>query len=130
MDGDCLDNREKITSAISSLITELEMMKKGIAGKDKSRLRQIPQTRARSTLQTSQDKFMSRALPPPSPSARSNTSAARSPFPVIKAFPSRRSFFRAGDGITSITGFLPGEDCVCTMRALQAMGAEIEVHSP
>jgi 3-phosphoshikimate 1-carboxyvinyltransferase len=33
------------------------------------------------------------------------------------------------DGTTTITGFLPGEDCLCTMRALQAMGCAIEVVS-
>jgi len=33
------------------------------------------------------------------------------------------------DGVTTITGFLPGEDCLCTMRALQAMGCVIEVMS-
>lgn len=33
------------------------------------------------------------------------------------------------DGTTTITGFLPGEDCLCTMRALQAMGCVIEVIS-
>jgi 3-phosphoshikimate 1-carboxyvinyltransferase len=33
------------------------------------------------------------------------------------------------DGVTTITGFLPGEDCLCTMRALQAMGCVIEVIS-
>jgi 3-phosphoshikimate 1-carboxyvinyltransferase len=33
------------------------------------------------------------------------------------------------DGTTTITGFLPGEDCLCTMRALQAMGCVIEVVS-
>jgi 3-phosphoshikimate 1-carboxyvinyltransferase len=33
------------------------------------------------------------------------------------------------DGTTTITGFLPGEDCLCTMRALQAMGCVIEVMS-
>ena len=33
------------------------------------------------------------------------------------------------DGTTTITGFLPGEDCLCTMRALQAMGCAIEVIS-
>jgi 3-phosphoshikimate 1-carboxyvinyltransferase len=33
------------------------------------------------------------------------------------------------DGVTKITGFLPGEDCLCTMRALQAMGCVIEVVS-
>jgi 3-phosphoshikimate 1-carboxyvinyltransferase len=33
------------------------------------------------------------------------------------------------DGLTEITGFLPGEDCICTMRALQAMGSVIEVES-
>ena len=33
------------------------------------------------------------------------------------------------DGTTTITGFLPGEDCLNTMRALQAMGCTIEVLS-
>ena len=33
------------------------------------------------------------------------------------------------DGVTTITGFLPGEDCLNTMRALQAMGCTIEVLS-
>jgi 3-phosphoshikimate 1-carboxyvinyltransferase len=30
-------------------------------------------------------------------------------------------------GATRVTGFLPGEDCLCTLRALQAIGAKIEV---
>ena len=34
------------------------------------------------------------------------------------------------DGTSHLSGFLPGEDCVCTMRALQALGIEIEVDSP
>ena len=33
------------------------------------------------------------------------------------------------DGSTTITNFLPGEDCVCTMRMLQAMGCTIEADS-
>src|SRR5687767_13907709 len=30
------------------------------------------------------------------------------------------------EGRTSISGFLDGEDCLCTMKAFQAMGARIE----
>jgi 3-phosphoshikimate 1-carboxyvinyltransferase len=30
------------------------------------------------------------------------------------------------DGITEVTGFLDGEDCLCTMKAFQAMGVRIE----
>jgi 3-phosphoshikimate 1-carboxyvinyltransferase len=30
------------------------------------------------------------------------------------------------EGTTSITGFLNGEDCLCTMKAFQAMGAQVE----
>src|SRR5581483_6116323 len=30
------------------------------------------------------------------------------------------------EGVTDITGFLAGEDCLATLRALQAMGVEIE----
>ena len=30
-------------------------------------------------------------------------------------------------GTTRVTGFLPGEDCLCTLRALQALGAQIDV---
>ena len=33
------------------------------------------------------------------------------------------------NGVTHLTGFLPGEDCLCTMRALQAMGCGIDVLS-
>lgn len=51
--------------------------------------------------------------------------------PGDKSLSHRAILFSAlADGTTSITGFLPGEDCVCTMRALQAMGAGIEVDSP
>ena len=51
--------------------------------------------------------------------------------PGDKSLSHRAVLFSAlADGITSITGFLPGEDCVCTMRALQAMGAGIEASSP
>jgi len=50
--------------------------------------------------------------------------------PGDKSLSHRSVLFAAlADGTTSITGFLPGEDCVCTMRALQAMGASIEVES-
>jgi len=30
------------------------------------------------------------------------------------------------EGVTDITGFLAGEDCLATLRALQAMGVAIE----
>jgi len=51
--------------------------------------------------------------------------------PGDKSLSHRALLFSAlADGTTAITGFLPGEDCVCTMRALQAMGAGIETNSP
>jgi 3-phosphoshikimate 1-carboxyvinyltransferase len=34
------------------------------------------------------------------------------------------------EGTTEITGFLNGEDCLCTMKAFQAMGVAIEQNSP
>jgi 3-phosphoshikimate 1-carboxyvinyltransferase len=34
------------------------------------------------------------------------------------------------DGVTDITGFLAGEDCLATLRALQAMGVRIERPEP
>jgi 3-phosphoshikimate 1-carboxyvinyltransferase len=45
---------------------------------------------------------------------------------------SHRSMLLAAlaDGPSVISGFLPGEDCLCTMRALQAMGCTIETESP
>ena len=50
--------------------------------------------------------------------------------PGDKSLSHRAVLFSAlADGVTNITGFLPGEDCICTMRALQAMGASIEVES-
>ena len=50
--------------------------------------------------------------------------------PGDKSLSHRAVLFSAlADGITVIDGFLPGEDCVCTMRALQAMGCVIEVES-
>ena len=50
--------------------------------------------------------------------------------PGDKSLSHRAVLFSAlADGTTVITGFLPGEDCVCTMRALQAMGCTIEVDS-
>ncbi|MGD9895553.1 MAG: 3-phosphoshikimate 1-carboxyvinyltransferase [Candidatus Methylacidiphilaceae bacterium] len=33
-------------------------------------------------------------------------------------------------GPTEVTGFLPSEDCVCTLRAFQALGVDIEVRDP
>jgi 3-phosphoshikimate 1-carboxyvinyltransferase len=50
--------------------------------------------------------------------------------PGDKSISHRAVLFSAlADGTTVITGFLPGEDCVCTMRALQAMGCVIEADS-
>jgi 3-phosphoshikimate 1-carboxyvinyltransferase len=50
--------------------------------------------------------------------------------PGDKSLSHRAVLFSAlADGTTVIDGFLPGEDCVCTMRALQAMGCTIEVES-
>jgi 3-phosphoshikimate 1-carboxyvinyltransferase len=50
--------------------------------------------------------------------------------PGDKSLSHRAVLFSAlADGVTNITGFLPGEDCICTMRALQAMGCVIEVAS-
>jgi 3-phosphoshikimate 1-carboxyvinyltransferase len=50
--------------------------------------------------------------------------------PGDKSLSHRAVLFSAlADGRTVITGFLPGEDCVCTMRALQAMGCVIEKES-
>jgi len=48
--------------------------------------------------------------------------------PGDKSLSHRAVLFSAlADGPTVISGFLPGEDCICTMRALQAMGCVIEV---
>jgi 3-phosphoshikimate 1-carboxyvinyltransferase len=50
--------------------------------------------------------------------------------PGDKSLSHRAVLFSAlADGQTVIEGFLPGEDCVCTMRMLQAMGCTIEVDS-
>jgi len=50
--------------------------------------------------------------------------------PGDKSLSHRAVLFSAlADGTTVIDGFLPGEDCLCTMRALQAMGCVIEVDS-
>src|ERR1700690_1036511 len=47
--------------------------------------------------------------------------------PGDKSLSHRAVLFSAlADGTTVITNFLPGEDCICTMRALQAMGCVIE----
>ncbi len=47
--------------------------------------------------------------------------------PGDKSLSHRAVLFSAlADGTTVISGFLPGEDCVCTMRMLQAMGCTIE----
>lgn len=39
-------------------------------------------------------------------------------------------FASLAEGTTDITGFLTGEDCLCTMRAFQAMGVEIDQLAP
>jgi 3-phosphoshikimate 1-carboxyvinyltransferase len=50
--------------------------------------------------------------------------------PGDKSLSHRAVLFSAlADGDTVINGFLPGEDCVCTMRMLQAMGCVIETES-
>jgi 3-phosphoshikimate 1-carboxyvinyltransferase len=50
--------------------------------------------------------------------------------PGDKSLSHRAVLFAAlADGTSALTGFLPGEDCVCTMRALQAMGVVIEVEA-
>src|SRR5271156_5461238 len=50
--------------------------------------------------------------------------------PGDKSLSHRAVLFSAlADGTTIINGFLPGEDCVCTMRMLQAMGCVIEADS-
>ncbi|MCE0521300.1 MAG: 3-phosphoshikimate 1-carboxyvinyltransferase [Methylacidiphilales bacterium] len=50
--------------------------------------------------------------------------------PGDKSLSHRAVLFSAlADGKTIITNFLPGEDCICTMRALQAMGCAIEADS-
>ena len=50
--------------------------------------------------------------------------------PGDKSLSHRAVLFSAlADGETVITNFLPGEDCVCTMRMLQAMGVTIEADS-
>lgn len=47
--------------------------------------------------------------------------------PGDKSLSHRSLLFAAlADGDTHVTGFLPGEDCLCTMRALQAMGCTIQ----
>jgi len=45
---------------------------------------------------------------------------------------SHRSLMLGGlaQGVTEITGFLAGEDCLATLRALQAMGVRIERPKP
>jgi 3-phosphoshikimate 1-carboxyvinyltransferase len=50
--------------------------------------------------------------------------------PGDKSLSHRAVLFSAlADGKSVISGFLPGEDCVCTMRMLQAMGCVIEADS-
>ena len=39
-------------------------------------------------------------------------------------------FGSLADGVSEVTGFLTGEDCLCTMKAFQAMGVRIEQPGP
>lgn len=39
-------------------------------------------------------------------------------------------FGSLADGVSEVTGFLTGEDCLCTMKAFQAMGVQIEQLGP
>ena len=39
-------------------------------------------------------------------------------------------FGSLADGVSEVTGFLTGEDCMCTMKAFQAMGVRIEQPGP
>ena len=39
-------------------------------------------------------------------------------------------FGSLADGVSEVTGFLTGEDCLCTMKAFQAMGVRIEQLGP
>ena len=45
---------------------------------------------------------------------------------------SDRSFWAScrnnGPSVSAVSGFLDGEDCLCTMKAFQAMGVRIERH--
>ena len=45
---------------------------------------------------------------------------------------SHRSVMLSGiaDGVTRITGFLPSEDCLCSLYAMQALGVEVETIDP
>jgi len=47
--------------------------------------------------------------------------------PGDKSISHRALMFGAlADGVTEVSGFLPGEDCLATLHALQSMGVEIE----
>ncbi len=47
--------------------------------------------------------------------------------PGDKSISHRAAMFAGmADGRTVISGFLPSEDCLCTVKAMQAMGAEVE----
>ncbi len=47
--------------------------------------------------------------------------------PGDKSISHRAAMFAGmADGTTVVEGFLPSEDCLCTVKAMQAMGAEVE----
>lgn len=51
--------------------------------------------------------------------------------PGDKSISHRSIMFGAlADGVTEVTGFLNGEDCLSTQRAFEAMGVRVDVHSP
>lgn len=51
--------------------------------------------------------------------------------PGDKSISHRAVMFGAlADGVTDVSGFLTGEDCLCTMKAFQAMGVKIEQTGP
>lgn len=51
--------------------------------------------------------------------------------PGDKSISHRAVMFGAlAEGVTEVTGFLTGEDCLCTMKAFQAMGVKIEQTGP
>ena len=47
--------------------------------------------------------------------------------PGDKSISHRAAMFAGlADGRTEISGFLPSEDCICTVRAMEALGADVE----
>lgn len=51
--------------------------------------------------------------------------------PGDKSISHRSIMFGAlADGVTEVTGFLNGEDCLSTQRAFESMGVRVDVHGP